>query len=127
LIDRRAFILGAAALAGTARAENAAGKFELVMVEEHGCPWCARWNAEVGPIYPKTAEGRIAPLRRIDISEVGGDGLAVDMRVVFTPTFLLVRDGAEIGRIEGYPGEELFWWFLAALMQKHDLGEGEDR
>ena len=31
---------------------------DLVMVEEPGCPWCARWTAEIGPIYPKTAEGR---------------------------------------------------------------------
>ena len=34
---------------------------ELLMFEEKWCSWCERWNAEIGPIYPKTAESRRAP------------------------------------------------------------------
>ncbi len=41
----------------------------LMMVEELGCPWCERWKAEIGPIYPKTAEGRIAPLFKVMIHD----------------------------------------------------------
>jgi hypothetical protein len=26
----------------------------LIMAEEEGCVWCARWNEEIAPIYPKT-------------------------------------------------------------------------
>jgi thioredoxin-related protein len=114
------------ALCLTSRAFGADAAYELVMVEEHGCPWCARWNAEIGPIYPKTPEGAVAPLRRLDITELSKATLAVEKRVVFTPTFILARDGAEIGRIEGYPGEELFWWFLAALMTDNNLTVGGD-
>ena len=40
----------AAALADTA----------LIMVEEKGCVWCARWNDEISHIYPKTDEGKAA-------------------------------------------------------------------
>ena len=40
---------------------------ELVMVEQAGCHYCARWNAEIGPIYPRTAEGAYAPLRKVEI------------------------------------------------------------
>lgn len=94
---------------------------ELVMVEEPGCPWCARWNAEIGPIYPKTAEGQRVPLRRMDISNRDPEEFELAGRVVFTPTFLLVDDGREIARIEGYPGEELFWWRLSALLKDHGI------
>ena len=40
---------------------------ELVMVEQRGCIYCERWHADVGPEYPKTAEGRFAPVRMIDL------------------------------------------------------------
>jgi len=93
----------------------AAAALELVMVEQAGCPWCARWNDEIGPIYPKTEEGEAAPLRRIDIGELP-DGMELEGKVVFTPTFLLVEDGRELGRIEGYPGEDFFWGLLARLL-----------
>ena len=36
--------------------------------------------------------------------------------VRFTPTFVLVDGNREIGRIEGYPGEDFFWGRLERLM-----------
>jgi len=101
-----------------------AGAAELIMVEEPGCVWCARWNAEIGPIYPKTAEASRAPLRRIDLSDVSDSGITFKSRVTFTPTFVLVEDGQEITRIEGYPGEDFFWGLLAEMLKQ--LPEGTD-
>lgn len=95
---------------------------ELVMVEARGCVWCQRWNAEIAPAYPKTDEGRFAPLRRIDSGELPGD-LEPARAVRFTPTFLIVEDGRELARIEGYPGEEFFWPVLARLLQEHTAFE----
>lgn len=89
---------------------------ELIMVEEIGCYWCMRWDAEIAPIYPLTAEGKFAPLRRIDINEPLPADLALDSRAVYTPTFILVDDGKELGRIEGYPGEDFFWGLLERLL-----------
>lgn len=91
---------------------------ELVMVEEKGCIWCARWNAEIAPAYPKTAEGRFAPLRRVDIHDMPED-LETDRRVAFTPTFLLVEDGKELARIEGYPGADFFWPMLTKILTQN--------
>ena len=93
----------------------------LLMAEEAGCIWCARWNAEVGDAYEKTAEGRAAPLQRYDIDEGTPEGVDLARRVVFTPTFILVRDGQEIDRIEGYPGEDFFWGLLNTMLQKADI------
>ena len=82
---------------------------ELVMVEQDGCAYCARWNAEIAEIYPKTPEGAYAPLRRVDLRAPMPDDLSFKGPVIFTPTFILVEDGEEQGRIEGYAGDELFW------------------
>lgn len=89
----------------------------LLMAEEHGCVWCARWNEEISEIYPKTAEGRTAPLVRYDLHGETPENVTFDRRVHFTPTFILVEDGQEVGRIEGYPGEDFFWGLLGMMFE----------
>ncbi|MBX2856506.1 MAG: hypothetical protein KTR21_16070 [Rhodobacteraceae bacterium] len=95
-----------------------AAAVELVMVEEKLCPWCAQWNQEVGVIYEKTEEGRRAPLRRVDIHSAEINNLTLKSRAHYTPTFILMQNGEEVGRIEGYPGEDFFWGFLGNLLEK---------
>lgn len=90
----------------------------LIMVEERGCIWCARWNADVAPEYPKTPEGRAAPLWRTDIGDPQPEGIEFQSRFRYTPTFVLVTDGAEVGRIEGYPGEDFFWGLLSRMLRQ---------
>lgn len=97
-------------------APMARAEMTLVMVEEHGCMWCARWNAEIAPIYPKTAEGQAAPLQRIDINARPPEGMDFASGLHFTPTFVLMVDGQERGRIEGYPGEDFFWGLLGKMI-----------
>ena len=91
---------------------------ELVMFEQVGCPWCARWDREIASIYPKSDLGRRAPLRRIDIAAARPDDLKQLTGVLYTPTFVLVEDGAEIGRITGYICEDQFWGLLEELIGK---------
>ena len=94
---------------------------ELVMFEAAGCPYCARWNRDVAPIYPKTVEGKRAPLRRVDIAAPRPADLAAIGGVVYTPTFVLMDGGREIGRIVGYGGDEIFWSLLTDLVAKLEL------
>jgi len=93
---------------------------ELIMFEAVGCPYCARWNREIAPIYPKTAEGKRAPLRRVDIAQPHPVDLGAIGNIVYTPTFVLVEEGKEVGRIVGYGGDEIFWSLLAELFAKLD-------
>jgi len=88
----------------------------LLMLEAPGCSWCARWHAEVGDAYALTAEGRTAPLLRAQIRAELPAGIALARPALFTPTFVLLHDGAEVGRIEGYPGEHFFWPLLGQLL-----------
>jgi thioredoxin-related protein len=97
--------------------QTAAADVVLLMAEERGCYWCAQWNEDISHIYPKSAEGRTAPLQRYDLHSETPDVTFV-RRVSFTPTFILVNDGAEVGRIEGYPGEDFFWGLLGMMFER---------
>jgi hypothetical protein len=88
----------------------------LVMVEQPGCIYCERWDTEIGPAYPKTDEGKFAPLLRADLRQGPPEGITYARRVLFTPTFVLVNEGQEQARIEGYPGEDFFWPLLTKLL-----------
>jgi thioredoxin-related protein len=99
-----------------AAAVQGAGAAELLMFEDPACPWCRRWHAEIGPGYPRTEEGRLAPLRCIDIRNQGKAGVALKQPVTATPTFVLVKDGREVGRVVGYPGAEFFYGLLGEVL-----------
>lgn len=96
-------------------ASAAQGQSYLFMAEEAGCYWCTQWHEDIGPIYPKTAEGQAAPLVRYDLRR-DTPGIELTRRVTYTPTFVLVEDGKEVGRIEGYPGEDFFWGLLSRII-----------
>ncbi len=93
-----------------------AGEVRLLMFEQPGCIYCARWNEEIAPQYSLTVEGRAAPLHRLHLRDPLPQGLMLAAPPVFTPTFVLVVDGKETGRIEGYPGADFFWPLLAGLI-----------
>ncbi len=100
--------------------QSAPGRAEtrLVMFEEDGCVWCAKWRAEVGVIYEKTDEGKQAPLLRLNIKDPIPTNLHFARRAIFTPTFVLMIDGVEQSRIEGYPGEDFFWGLLGRMLKE---------
>ena len=89
----------------------------LIMVEQPGCAYCATWDRVIAPIYPKTDAGRFAPLERVQLSDGAPAGVTYARPARFTPPFILVNDaGSEIGRIEGYPGEDFFWGLLEKML-----------
>ena len=91
----------------------AASPIRLVMVEEPGCRFCQKWHAEIGRGYRNTDEGRFAPLKRVRRGAPDLTGLAP---VVYTPTFILMRSGEELGRVTGYPGADYFYEELRPLL-----------
>ena len=93
-----------------------AGAFELIMFRRVGCPWCAAWDREIGPIYAKTELGQRIAIRLIDLDQRDAMKFKLESPVRFTPTFVLLDEDREIGRIEGYPGEDFFWVRLERLV-----------
>lgn len=112
--------LAALALGGSAWAT------ELVMVEQRGCIYCKMWHDQVGPEkYSRTDQGAFAPLRMIDLHAPRPDDLTFASPLRITPTFVLVEDGRELARMEGYPGEDFFWGLLDMMLKVHtDYDEG---
>jgi hypothetical protein len=102
---------------------------ELVMYRRIGCPWCAAWDREIGPIYTKTDVGRRIPVHFVDLDAPSGPKVRLASPVRFTPTFVLVDPDREVGRIEGYPGEDFFWGRLEALLPRKPaaLNNGQAR
>ncbi len=90
---------------------------QLIMFEQDGCHYCEIWDANIGGIYNKTPEGKFAPLRKVDIHV---DGRVPNVKpVIFTPTFVLYKNGRELGRLTGYISEDFFWGMLSSLLEKH--------
>ncbi len=92
---------------------------ELVMFDRKGCPWCAKWHAEIGVEgYARAPEARSAPLRVYLI----GTPMPADIKqlkpIIGTPTFVLMDNGVEIDRFEGYPGKSVFFGRLQLALDK---------
>ena len=103
---------------------GAARAAELLVVGSPTCPYCKAWEIQVGAIYGKTAESRLAPLRRIDISRIDAAPYRLKEPVRYTPTFVLLERDVEVGRIVGYADEATFWGLLNALL--NDLQPSRD-
>lgn len=91
---------------------------ELLLIEDPRCGPCILFDRQVGTIYSKTDEGRIAPIHRVAFGAPAPAPYAFIGQPKVAPTFVLVHEGLEIGRFEGYSSDELFWMSLASLMQK---------
>lgn len=94
-----------------------AAALELVMFSRPGCPYCVKWDREVAPIYVLSEEGRRAPLVRRDI-HAREPVLKLAEPIIYTPTFVLVDQGTEIGRITGFINDDMFWGTLGTLLQR---------
>ena len=119
-IGRRRLLVGMAAmlavpLLGRSVRGADGSAVTLILVDEPGCQYCRKWDAEIGRGYPRTKEGRFAPLVRVRRKSSQLSGLNP---VIYTPTFILVRRGQELGRITGYPGAEYFYAELGDLLAK---------
>lgn len=100
-------------------AQALAGDVQLVFVEQPGCAYCMAWDDQIAPAYPNTEEGRFAPMVRADLHLGPPDGVSYARPARLTPTFILVEDGLEIARMEGYVGEDFFWPVYSEFLRMH--------
>ncbi|WP_323716793.1 thioredoxin domain-containing protein [Paracoccus aminovorans] len=114
MLTRRIMLAGMAVFA--ARPVLAAPALRLLMVRRRGCVYCAQWDREIAPVYAEHPEGKAAPLMVVDRDGPYPDGLALARRPWLTPTFILLRGGAEVTRFEGYPGAERFFPVLRDML-----------
>jgi len=93
---------------------------ELLYFFSPSCGYCKAFDEEVGGIYPKTEAGRIAPLKRVEVDPDSFKPL--DSKLPFdpgtVPAFVLVEDGREVARLNGYSGDELFWMSMQRMLDQ---------
>ncbi|MFN3744154.1 MAG: thioredoxin domain-containing protein [Hyphomicrobiaceae bacterium] len=89
---------------------------ELVVIEARGCPMCQLFRDEIAPLYRATARARLAPLRFVDVAHTDIDAMGLASPVEIIPTVILMRDGAEIDRLVGYTGPEIFMRAVGAML-----------
>jgi hypothetical protein len=96
----------------------------LVYIYSPTCGACQQFDREVAPIYPKTREAQLLPLRKIDLEAWrSGQTPFTDCSlpaVLGTPTFIHMRGCEEIDRVTGYSDQELFWLSLGRMVNRVD-------
>ena len=86
------------------------------------CAYCKAWENEIANIYLKTEFEDQFKLSFIDFSSNADfEKYGISKIVKVTPTFIFVKDKTEVGRIEGYNGQELFWWQVDEIIRSDSL------
>lgn len=104
--------------AEAASAQEVNQGIRLMMLDRKGCIYCQAWKQEIGGGYDTSKPGKAAPLAIIDIDGPWPDGLAIGRRPYLTPSFILLQNGRELDRIEGYPGPDHFYPVLQEMMTR---------
>lgn len=123
LRNKALLAVSAALLAIFASAGQAA---ELIYFYDPDCASCRKFDDEVGKIYSNTGEARIAPMRKFSVQGLDAEAihqrLGEDTRltsdILGTPTFVMVQNGVEVDRINGYGNDELFWMGLQRMINR---------
>ena len=93
--------------------QTSAADSRLIMVTSDHCPYCQAWELDVGAVYNKSPYATTLPLTRVEIGSKMPESVTLQKPVVGTPTFLIIHDGQEINRQNGYFDADLFWWWLS--------------
>ena len=99
-------------------AATAIPEFELIAFEVPGCIYCSVFRRDVLPSYASSAAGRTAPIRFLDLNDEASNRLHLTEPVRIVPTVVVMRGGAEVGRIVGYLGAENFYRVLDGLLPR---------
>ncbi|WP_119392425.1 transcriptional regulator [Taklimakanibacter lacteus] len=111
-------LLAALSIALTVLYVPAASAAQLVYVEWKDCGYCKVFNRQMIWAYGSSAVGRKVPLRRVNILGRWPADLKRVSRPSYTPVFILVENGREIGRFAGYTSPQGFTSSLQGLLKR---------
>lgn len=97
---------------------SAHAETRLVMFGKSDCSACREFFRESLKDYWVSPDSLVMPLSIVDTDALGTAGHALKAPLIAFPTFVLMRDGREIGRLVGYPGRDGFIASIAAWRQQ---------
>jgi thioredoxin-related protein len=89
---------------------------EIVVFERVGCTYCQIFRRDILPQYNSSPTAANAPIRFVDIDQVDLNALPLQSRLTVLPTAVLMHNGRELERIEGYTGPEIFFQIINRLL-----------
>jgi len=92
------------------------GNMELVVIEAPGCIYCTLFRRDVLPSYAASPRSKDLPIRFVDINDEAASAISIDYPVDIVPTFLVLKNNKEVGRIPGYTGPEFFFHTINYLL-----------
>ena len=93
-----------------------ASNIELVVMEAPGCIYCTVFRRDVLPAYQASERAKDVPIRFLDVNDAAVNALGLDEPVNIVPTFVVLKDNREVGRVPGYVGPEAFFHTINYLM-----------
>ena len=97
--------------------EALANNVQLVMFTSKDCPACQSWEKKIGVVYKKSQYQIALPLERVIVSHPLPDWISIQQPIRGTPTFIIIENGQEVGRITGFNDPEMFWWQLSSFVE----------
>lgn len=94
----------------------ASGNLQLIVMEAPGCIYCTIFRRDVLPAYEVSERGKEMPVRFVDVNDVEQSGIGLDAPIDILPTFVVIKDNHEVGRIPGYVGPENFYHSINYLL-----------
>lgn len=89
---------------------------ELIMIEVDNCIYCEVFRRDVLPAYMASPRSKEAPIRFVDYNAPAADELPLNAPVSIVPTFVMVRENKEVGRIPGYVGRAEFFRAVTRML-----------
>tara|TARA_Y100000589_G_C26910947_1_gene530287 strand:+ start:191 stop:457 length:267 start_codon:yes stop_codon:yes gene_type:complete len=88
------------------------------MLTDKKCIYCIVWEKQVGKVYNKTEISKKLPLQRFYVDQIDLKMKSRIFNTNITPTFVILKNKIEIGRISGYSNPEMFWWQIDEIIEK---------
>ena len=96
-------------LAGPSSLSRTAPKTEVVVFEIGGCKYCTVFRDNLGARYQASTTNAVAPMRYVDVGRLDPADFQLASDITTVPTIVLMQDGKEIDRVEGYPMSEVLF------------------
>lgn len=97
-------------------AATPSGRLQLIVMEAPGCIYCGVFRRDVLPSFAASERGKELSVRFLDVNDLERANLTLETSIDIVPTFVLVQDLREVGRIPGYVGPAAFFQSISHLL-----------
>lgn len=89
---------------------------QLIVFEDDGCIYCRLFRRDVLPRYQTSRRAKSLPIHFVSVRQSEGLRRRLNAPLSVVPTFVVMRNGREIGRIDGYTGPGPFFRLIRRIV-----------